>query len=136
MKRLSAFLGAITTLTIFVSSCSMFSGADNDGKTRIIQDSLVNVLPTWQALKIKVDDNNTNMHIVVGDATLYKASDDVKKSKADEVAHLVLRIYGKGNYLEKGTFTVTADTKNTSETPADGVNVPIDFSGLKKSMGQ
>jgi len=110
--------------------------AENDGKTRVIQDSLVNVLPTWQALKIKVDDNKTNMHIVVGDATFYKASDDVKNKKADELAKMILRIYGKDNYLEKGTLIITADIRNKIDTPADGVSIPIDFSALKKTMGQ
>src|SRR4051812_33780171 len=86
--------------------------ADNDGKSRIIHDSLVNVLPTWQALKVEIDDNKTDMLIVVGDASLYKASDEVKKQKAAEVAQMVLRIYGPNNYLEKGKFIVTANIKN------------------------
>ena len=120
---------------LLISVTSFFSckeGVDNDGKTRIIQDSLNSVLPTWQALKIKVEDN-TNMKIVVGDATFYKASADVKAKKAEALGEMVLRIYGKGNYLEKGTLIVTSDVKNNSETPADGISVPIDFSEMKKA---
>jgi hypothetical protein len=128
MKRL---LTVFATLAFFATMLSC-NEVDNDGKTRIIQDSLINVLPTWQALHIKVDDNNTNMRIVVGDATFYKASDDVKNKKKDELAEMVMRIYGKGNYLEKGTLIVTEDIRNKSDTPKDGISIPIDFSAVKK----
>jgi hypothetical protein len=129
MKRLFLFFAALfITATIF--SCKE---GDYEAKSLIVQDSLVNVLPTWQALKIKLGENNTNMRIVVGDATLYKASDDVKKQKAQEVAKLVLRIYGPGNYLEKGNLIITADVRNKSENPQDGINIPIDFAALKKA---
>lgn len=115
----------------FMASCE--EGADTEGKTRVVQDSLINVLPNWQALKIKVDDNNTHMKVVVGDASFYTVSPDVKKQKADDLAKMVLRIYGQGNHLEKGELIVTKDVKNTSENPADGISIPMDFDGIKKS---
>jgi hypothetical protein len=105
---------------------------DNDGKTRVIQDSLINVLPTWQALHIRVSEDRSEMTIVVGDATFYKATDEVKNKKALEVGKMVLRIYGPDNYLKKGTLIVTQDVSNKSETPPDGISTPIDFEGLKK----
>jgi len=129
MKRL------LTILAVLAFFAAMFScnEVDNNGKTTIIRDSLVNVLPTWQSCRIHVSDDNTNMRIVVGDLTLYKATDEVKNKKAQEVAQLALRIYGKGNYLEKGTFIVTADINNKIDTPSDGVSIPIDFSAMKKA---
>jgi hypothetical protein len=128
MKQLLTVL--ILATTIFaIPSCDR---TENDGKTRIIQDSLNTVLPTWQALKIKVEDDRSKMTIVVGDATFYKASADEKNKKAEEVGKLVLRIYGKDNYLEKGSLIVTKDIRNESENPADGIQLPIDFTGLKK----
>ena len=117
----------------FLFSCNEI---DVDGKTRVIQDSLVKILPTWQALKIKVGDNNTSMLIVVGDASLYKATDGEKVQKATEVGQMVLRIFGKGNYLKKGNLIVTADIHNSSENPPDGVSIPIDFASLKKTVSQ
>ncbi|MFI5196259.1 MAG: hypothetical protein ACHQD8_04150 [Chitinophagales bacterium] len=129
MKQLLTIL--IATVSIFMTpSCKEV--AENDGKTLIIQDSLNSVLPTWQALKIKVEDNRTRMTIVVGDATFYKASNEVKSKKAEDLGKMILRIYGKDNYLEKGNLIVTKDIHNTSETPEDGINTPIDFTELKK----
>lgn len=107
---------------------------DTEGKSRIVQDSLNTVLPTWQALKIKVEDGGSQMSVIVGDATFYKATEEEKKTTAEELGRMILRIYGPGNYLEKGSLIVTADVRNTSETPADGISVPIDFSALKKEM--
>ena len=71
------------------------------------------------------------MSIVVGDATFYKATDDVKKEKASALGKMVLRILGK-NFLDKGNLIVTADIHNTSENPVDGILIPIDFTALKK----
>jgi hypothetical protein len=115
-----------------VTLCSCDEMTDNDGKTRIIQDSLNTVLPTWQALKIKVENDRTEMNVVVGDATFYKASPEVKKQKAEELGKMILRIYGKDSYLKKGSLTVTADIRNQSEHPEDGIIVPIDFTALKE----
>ena len=130
MRNLFLMFAAIASL-FTVSSCK--EGADNDGKTVIIQDSLSTVFPTWQALKIKVEDNRTEMTVVIGDATFYNASADVKSKKADDLAHLILRIYGKDNYLEKGKLVVTKDVHNTSETPADGIAMPMNFAEMKKA---
>jgi hypothetical protein len=130
MKKV--FLGLALAAAVFaVPSCK--EGNNNDGKTTIIQDSLINVLPTWQALKIKIDDNRTEMNVIVGDASFFKASADAKAKKADELCKMILRIYGKGNYLKKGSLIVTADVHNTSETPADGISTPLPFTELKKA---
>jgi hypothetical protein len=131
MKKLLLLLLPLLSMGALFS-CK--EGVDNEGKTRIIQDSLNSVLPTWQALKIKVEDDHSTMNIVVGDATFYNASDDEKKKKAIELGQMVERIYGKGNYLEKGNLIVTKDVRNTSERPADGITIPIDFKVLNKEM--
>lgn len=131
MKRVLSFIAVIFFLGLY--SCHEM---DVDGKTQIVHDSLANVFPTWQAVKIKVGDNNTSMLIVIGDATFYNASDGEKAKKAAELGQMVLRIFGKGNYLEKGNLIVTADIHNNSETPPDGISIPIDFTTLKKSVGQ
>jgi len=132
MKKLLVFIfiGLIAALP----SCKEMN--DNDGKTQIVQDSLINVFPTWQALKIKVDDNRTQMNVIIGDATFYNASADVKNQKAVELGKMILRIYGKDNYLEKGNLVVTKDIHNTSETPADGISIPINFTEMKKGDGK
>ena len=129
---------SVLSVIALVSMCMLFSCSEEavDAKSRVVQDSLVNVLPQWQALKIKIGDNNTSMLIVVGDATFYKATPEEKSKKATELGEMILRIFGKGNYLEKGNLIVTADIHNTSEAPADGIAVPIDFEALKKSAGK
>ena len=131
MRSLLAFIAVVSVFSM--CSCNEM---DVDGKTRVIQDSLVNIFPSWQALKIKVGDNNTSMLIVMGDASFYKATDDEKAKKAAALGQMVLRIFGKGNYLEKGKLVVTGDIRNNSETPPDGISIPIDFSALKKTVGQ
>lgn len=113
------------------ASCN--EGADNDGKTVILQDSMINVFPTWQALKIKVEDNRTEMTVVIGDATFYTAPDAQKSKKAEELAKMIMRIYGAGNYLEKGKLIVTKNVQNTEWAPADGIELPMDFSALKNA---
>lgn len=128
MKKSISLLGIAAVL--LVSSCK--EGNDNDGKTVIVQDSLVNVIPTWQALKVKIEDNRTEMKIIIGDPAFYALSPEEKAKKANEVAQMVLRIYGKGNYLEKGKLIVTKNARNTEEEPADGISTPLDFEGLKK----
>ncbi|MBC7552421.1 MAG: hypothetical protein H7257_00425 [Taibaiella sp.] len=130
MKKLILAIGLMGTVAAF-SSCE--DGKENDGKTAIVQDSLITVLPTWQALKIKIEDNRTEMNVIVGDASFFTASPQEKARKAEELGKLILRIYGKGNYLEKGNLVVTKDVRNNSETPADGISTPIPFSELKKA---
>jgi len=131
MKKLLTVI--FIALIAGMSSCK--EGNDNDGKTQVVQDSLINVFPTWQALKIKIDENRTQMTVIIGDASFYNANADVKNQKALELAKMILRIYGKDNYLEKGTLIVTKDVHNTSETPADGISIPINFADLKKAAG-
>ena len=128
MKKLLSLLIAGTVIA--VSSCKEMN--DGEGKTRIVQDSLINIFPTWQALKIKVEDNYSQMNVIIGDATFYNASQDVKNQKAMDLGKMVLRIYGKDNYLEKGNLIVTRDIHNNSENPADGISIPIPFAELKK----
>jgi len=129
MKRPLAITAIAVAGLFAIPSCNQ---VDTEGKTRIIQDSIGNVLPTWQALKIHVENNQSDMKIVVGDASFYKAPEDVKKQKADELARMILRIYGPGNYLEKGELIVTANTANSSEAPPDGISIPINFAEIKK----
>jgi hypothetical protein len=92
----------------------------------------VNVIPTWQALRVKVEDNHERMNIVIGDPAFYALSPEEKALKATEVAKMVLRIYGKGNYLKKGNLVVTKNTRNTEDEPADGLSTPLEFEGLKQ----
>jgi hypothetical protein len=74
------------------------------------------------------------MTIIVGDLKFYAASPEEKAQKAEELGKMIMRIYGKGNYLKEGTLIVTKDIRNESEAPADGISTPIDFEGLKKVM--
>jgi len=129
MKRI-LFASIFLSSSVFLYSCKEVN--ENDGKTRVIQDSLINVLPTWQALKIKVEEDRSKMIIVVGDQQFYNASPDEKSKKAEKLGEMILRIYGKDNYLEKGALIVTKDVQNQSETPTDGISTPIDFVSLKK----
>jgi hypothetical protein len=128
-KLLYIFVPALFAIGMF--SCKEV--ADTSGKTTILHDSMVNVLPTWQSLKIKVNDEQDEMLIVVGDATLYKASQEEKLRKTEDVGKLVIRIYGKDNRLKKGEFIITNDVRNESWTPADGIRTPIDFEALKRN---
>ena len=127
-------------ILLFIALMSIFGmyschEMDVEGKSAIVHDSLVNIFPRWQALKIEVGDNNTSMLIVMGDATFYNAPQEEKNKKATELGQMVLRIFGKGNYLEKGTLIVTSDIHNNSKTPPDGISIPIDFATLKKTEG-
>lgn len=104
---------------------------DYEGKTVVLQDSLVNVFPTWQALKVKVVEDKTVINVIIGDATFYKASETEKQQKADELAAMIERIYGPGNRLQQGNLVVTDDIHNNSETPPNGITVPLHFKDKK-----
>ena len=123
------------SVLLFFSVITFYSCANGDlsGKTRIIRDSLATIFPTWQAAQVTLGDNFSSAQVVIGDATFYKASDEAKKTKADELGKMILRVCGKENYLEKGNLIVTADINNTSDAPADGIKIPIDFTALKKA---
>jgi Ribonuclease G/E len=130
MKKLVP--GILVVLAAFAfPACK--EGNDNDGKTNILQDSVINVLPTWQAFHANIYDNRAGINIVVGDLTFYKASPADKAKKAEELGKMILRIYGKGNYLEKGTLIVTNDIRNKDEAPKDGITTPIPIAELKKA---
>jgi len=129
MKSICLSLLAIITVVSFYSCAN----GDLTGKTQVIHDSLITVFPTWQSVQIKIGDNNTSLSVVIGDATFYKAPDDIKRAKAEELGKMILRICGSNNYLETGSLIVTADINNTSENPADGIKIPVDFPGLKKA---
>ncbi len=130
MKSLCLSLLAIIVAVSFYSC----KNGELVGKTKVIEDSLITIFPTWQSAKIGLHDNYTNVTVVIGDATFYKAADDVKKAKAIELGKMILRVCGKDNTLETGSLTVTADVINQSESPADGIKVPIDIEGLRRSM--
>ena len=122
----------ITIVAVFaLYSCNE---VDYDSKKQVIQDSMLNVFPRWQALKLELGDNNTTMLIVMGDATFYNAPQEEKNKKAEELGQMILRILGKGNYLEKGKLIVTADIHNSSETPPDGILFPLTLPRSKKLL--
>lgn len=89
-----------------------------------MRDSVFNVYPTVGAVTIKVE-HGTVLKVVLGDASLYTAAADVKQKEANELGAMAKRIFGKGNELSSGTLIVTNDVRNGSESPADGVAVPI-----------
>lgn len=131
MKRF--LVVAVTSLLIVVfHSCKDMS--QYEGKTRILQDSISHIFPTYEALHIDVNDDYTNIIVVLGDKKFYTASQELKGKKADELGRMILRIYGKGNDLKKGMLVVTMDTRNTSNTPADGIKTPINLEQLNKEV--
>ncbi len=104
----------------------------NDGKSTIVRDSLINILPNYSAVHINLGEDRSEMTVVVADVKFYSATAEEKNKKAEELGKMILRIYGKDNYLQKGNLILTKDINNTSDTPADGIKTPIDFEGLKK----
>ncbi len=105
---------------------------ESDPRTLVIQDSLVNILPTWQALKVKVAKDKTSIDVIVGDATFCNATPEVKAQKAQQLGKMLLRIYSPDSHFEQGNLIVTKDIHNTSFTPKDGVSTAIPFAELKK----
>ena len=128
MKRFLAIVAIAAAFT--APSCKEV--AENDGKTVVLYDSIGKVLPTIQSLDIHVDDDRSNMKIVIGDVTFYNASAAEKAQKAKELGKMILRIYGPNNMLTKASLTVTKDVHNKDEAPKDGIVTPIDIEGLKK----
>ncbi len=124
------------SITIFVTVISLLYACGdrtaNDGKTNIIRDSMVNLLPNYRAVHINVSEDRSELTVVVADTKFYPASAEERSKKAEELGKMILRIYGKDNYLQKGSLVLTKDINNTSDAPADGIKTPIDFEGLKK----
>ena len=115
-------IGAIIVLFTATTSCNF---TDYEAKKQVIQDSLVNIFPNWQAAKIWIEADNTKINVVLGDKSLYAASAELKQQKTAALGAMIVRIFGKGNYLKSGQLIITQDTRNTSQTPADGISMPI-----------
>ncbi len=131
MRKL--LLGAALSVAIFATpSCK-----DDDGRdglvTNMLNDSISTILPACQSFRSHIGDNHTSILVVDGDLSFYDAAPDVKAKKAEELGKMILRFYGKDNHLEKGTLTVTKDTRNTVDEPKDGISVPIPIAELKKA---
>ncbi len=129
------FFGLVIASFLLFSMPSCKDGMNWDSVKHKMEDSLITILPTWQSLTLKPESDGTKLLIVVGDATLYKATPDQKAKKAAEVGKMILRVVGENNYLESGSFIVTANVRNDVENPADGIVTPIDFVAIKKETG-
>jgi hypothetical protein len=127
MKQL--LFAAALLLIVAASSCNF---TDYESKKQVVQDSLVHIFPTWQAAKLWIDDDNTTFNVVIGDQSFYKQTQEEKDAKAKELGKMVLRIFGKDNFLKRGVLIATMDTRNESKTPADGVKMSIQIEELKK----
>ncbi len=127
--------------TLYLSLFALFFFAmfsckevNNAGKSRILEDSMVKVFPTYRALHVELNDDETEITVVIGDPQFYQASTEEKNNKAEELGKLIARIYGTENYINKGTLIATKDINNTSNAPADGVATPIDLARIKKEV--
>lgn len=128
MKRIVLALCVAVGL-LAVPSCKE---VENDGKSQVVQDSLAIVFPTYQSVKILIDEDHSHMKLVIGDAGFYSSSADEKAKKAIEFGELVERIYGPGNQLRRGEIVVTKDPRNTELEPKDGISTPIPFDKVKR----
>lgn len=124
-------LGLLALFFFAMFSCKE---VNNAGKSRILEDSMVKVFPAYQSLHIELNSDETEITVVVGDQQFYPASAEEKSKKADELGRMIVRIYGKENYLNKGTLIATKDPRNTSIAPSDGIATPMDIEGLKKAI--
>ncbi len=128
MKRIVLMLFVAVGLFAMPSCKEM----ENDGKTLTVQDSLATVFPTYQSVKILVDEDHSHMKLVIGDVAFYNSTPEEKTKKTREYGQMVERIYGPGNLLKRGEVTVTKDPRNTDMEPKDGITTPIPFDELKK----
>ncbi|MCD6011946.1 MAG: hypothetical protein K0Q79_1808 [Flavipsychrobacter sp.] len=133
MKNILSLCASVVLFT-FLFSCK--DVPDLRGRTPILNDSIrtTNMFPTFRALHIDLNEDWTEITVVIGDPNFYGASAEEKNKKAEELGKMIVRIYGTENYLDKGTLVVTKDVNNTSNTPADGISVPIDLKALKKAV--
>lgn len=129
----------ILTVAVLVLLSGMYACKDTDAineaiaaKKGIVHDSLATVLPNWESETIFINEDKTQIDIIVGDRTLYNAAPEEKAKKADELARMLLRIYGKDNFFEKGNLVVTKDVRNTAHEPKDGISTPMPIAQLKK----
>ncbi len=131
MKRLLLLVAsALFVMNIF--SCKEVESLK--GRSRILEDSMVNIFPTYESLHIELNDDETEITVVVGDLKFYPTSAEEKSKKAEELGKLIVRVYGTENYLNKGTLIATKDRNNTSNTPADGIATPIELKKMKELL--
>ncbi|NDC41924.1 MAG: hypothetical protein EBZ77_10295 [Chitinophagia bacterium] len=119
------------TLLLAMGTFQACNFTDYEAKKQVVQDSLATIFPTWQAAKIWIADDNTTINVVIGDQSFYKAAPEVKQEKANAAGKMILRIFGKGNYLKTGKLSVTNDIRNTSMTPADAINLDMNIAAAK-----
>ena len=126
---------AAAALCLGAQSCKDVDAINEavSAKKMVIQDSLATVLPNWKTETVFINEDRTRINIIVTDVTMYDAPADKKQQKAEELAKLLLRIFGKDHFFEEGDLILTKDPGNNSPTPADGVSVPMPISALKKA---
>jgi hypothetical protein len=96
-----------------------------------MEDSLYKRYPTVNYVGVEVVENS-DVNITLGDVTLYAAPEDKKKQIVNDLGPLIIQIFDKGNWLDKGRIVFMK--KETQEQVAkDSIVYTIDLDSLKKA---
>jgi hypothetical protein len=152
-SAMNKYVIAIALLTIVTTLNACSDGeADNMQHIETMRDSIFKTFPTVAGITIRVNDGQ-HLHITVGDAHLYGASDAVKQQEANQMGLMAIRIFSKNNKqnenkmqqmlqrifgngdntLHDGKLTITKNEHTEEEDPADGITININLDSLRKS---
>lgn len=150
-KYIAIIAFVMVAISVLTSSCGDVDEA-NMRHIEAMRDTIFKTFPTVASITIRVEDAE-NLHVTLGDAHLYAASDNAKKKEANKIGRMALGIFGKkepqkgndfmamlrrrifggGNMLQNGKLTITKNEHTEEEYPADGISVDINLDSLRQS---
>ena len=125
MKRYTLLLPVL-----FLSVLSCKEAGDNTLGMKQMEDSLYKRYPTVNHVGVEVVENS-NVNITLGDVQLYTASEDKRKQIVEDLGPLIIRIFDKGNWLNKGR--VVFAKQETTMHYTDSMVYTINLDSLKKA---
>ena len=127
MKKYAILLPAFV---LSLSACK--EAGDNSLGMKQMEDSLYKRYPTVNFVGVEVVENS-NVNITLGDKQLYAASEDKRRKIVDELGPLIIQIFDKGNWLNKGQVKfVKVETQQ--EVIKDSMVYNINLDSLKKTQ--
>jgi hypothetical protein len=112
---------------------SMFSckeAGDNTLNMKTMEELLYKNYPSVNRVSVEVEENS-NVYITLGDVHLYSLSADEKQKIVNDLGPEIIRIFDKGNWLNKGRITFAKQESTLQYT--DSVVYTINLDSLKKA---
>jgi len=121
---------ALILPVLFLSMFSCKEAGDNTLNMKTMEELLYKNYPSVNRVSVEVEENS-NVYITLGDEHLYSLSGAEKQKIVNDLGPEIIRIFDKGNWLNKGRITFAKQESTLQYT--DSVVYTIDLDSLKKA---